>query len=51
MVAIKADYRPDPARVSEYREVTTEFINLYKETKAIHKRLNRRRLGAHSAGT
>jgi xylulokinase len=49
MVDIKATYEPDPATTKFYAERLEEFINLYKETKGIHKRLNSRRLGAHSS--
>jgi len=48
MVEVKATYLPDPAAVPLYADLQTEFVNLYKETKGIHKRLNSRRLGAHS---
>jgi xylulokinase len=49
MVRIKATYQPDPDSAKLYAELVTEFVNLYKETKGIHKRLNGRRLGAHAA--
>jgi xylulokinase len=45
MVQIKATYQPEPKAVALYGELQTEFVNLYKETKGIHKRLNGRRLG------
>jgi xylulokinase len=43
-VRIKATYDPDPATAAVYAELLKEFVNLYKETKGIHKRLNGRRL-------
>ena len=43
-VQIKATYEPDPAAAKVYAELLEEFMNLYKETKGIHKRLNGRRL-------
>ncbi len=43
-VAIKASYEPDRDAGARYAPVLEEFINLYKETKGIHKRLNGRRL-------
>jgi xylulokinase len=48
-VAIKAVYSPDEKANAVYSELLKEFVNLYKETKGIHKRLNGRRLGSHSA--
>lgn len=45
MVSVRADYRPDPANRALYDQLATEFVNLYKQTKGIHRRLNRRRLG------
>jgi xylulokinase len=39
-VQVKAEYTPDPAAAAVYQERLKEFINLYKDTKAIHKRLN-----------
>jgi xylulokinase len=48
MVHLKATYEPDPAPAKLYAAMVEEFINLYKETKGIHKRLNGRRLGAHA---
>ena len=44
MVAVKAEYRPDPASAAVYEPLAEEFVNLYKRTKAIHKRLNGGRL-------
>jgi xylulokinase len=43
-VGIKATYEPDPSSAAVYAELLKEFVNLYKETKGIHKRLNGRRL-------
>ncbi|HEY1443441.1 MAG TPA: FGGY-family carbohydrate kinase [Acidimicrobiales bacterium] len=43
-VRIKATYEPDPTTAAVYAELLKEFVNLYKETKGIHKRLNGRRL-------
>jgi xylulokinase len=43
-VGIKATYEPDPSAAAVYADVLKEFVNLYKETKGIHKRLNGRRL-------
>ena len=43
-VSIKATYEPDPPTAAVYAELLKEFVNLYKETKGIHKRLNGRRL-------
>ena len=48
-VSIKATYTPDRAATERYAPILAEFINLYKETKGIHKRLNEARLsGQHS---
>ena len=43
-VAVKAIYEPDAAATAVYEERLKEFVNLYEKTKAIHKRLNGRRL-------
>jgi xylulokinase len=48
-VEVKATYTPDPDASARYAPVLEEFINLYKETKGIHKRLNGRKLAAHPA--
>ncbi len=48
MVEIRAQYEPDPATSNMYRETAAELVNLYKQTKGIHRRLNRRRLGGGS---
>ncbi|HTU36692.1 MAG TPA: FGGY-family carbohydrate kinase [Acidimicrobiales bacterium] len=49
MVTIKATYEPDPSAAAVYEDLLKEFVNLYEKTKAIHKRLNGRRLH-HGAG-
>jgi xylulokinase len=46
-VEVKATYTPDPANRALYAGLLEEFINLYKDTKGIHKRLNGRRLSGH----
>jgi xylulokinase len=46
MVTVRAEYHPDPVAAAEYDGIAEEFVNLYKRTKAIHRRLNRRRLSA-----
>jgi xylulokinase len=43
-VQVKATYEPDPASAAVYADLIKEFVNLYEKTKAIHKRLNGRRL-------
>jgi xylulokinase len=43
-VEVKATYTPDPASAELYAARLKEFVNLYEKTKAIHKRLNGRRL-------
>jgi xylulokinase len=43
-VTVKAIYEPDPVAGEIYAARLKEFINLYEKTKAIHKRLNGRRL-------
>ena len=40
MVEVKATYTPNPELVPMYAALQEEFVNLYKETKGIHKRLN-----------
>ncbi len=45
-VQVKATYRPDPKAAEVYADLLKEFVNFYKETKGIHKRLNGRRLQA-----
>ena len=41
MVAIRATYTPDSPTTAVYDELYREFVALYKQTKGIHKRLNR----------
>jgi xylulokinase len=43
-VQVKATFEPDPAAAAVYADLLKEFVNLYEKTKAIHKRLNGRRL-------
>jgi xylulokinase len=43
-VTVKATYDPDPVAGELYAALLKEFVNLYEKTKAIHKRLNGRRL-------
>jgi xylulokinase len=43
-VQVKATYEPDLGANAVYGELLNEFVNLYKKTKGIHKRLNGRRL-------
>ena len=50
-VEVKATYEPDPAAAAVYAELLKEFVNLYKDTKGIHKRLNGRRLHGGGATT
>jgi xylulokinase len=47
-VQVKATYIPDKVAGALYADLLKEFINLYKDTKGIHKRLNGRRLGSHA---
>jgi xylulokinase len=47
-VTVKATYEPDPTAGEVYAALLKEFVNLYEKTKAIHKRLNGRRLHADS---
>ena len=44
MVPVRATYRPDRSTAPVYDEMAAEFVRLYKRTKGIHRRLNRRRL-------
>jgi len=46
-VRVKATYSPEPEASDMYATLLKEFINLYKETKGIHKRLNGGRLSGH----
>jgi xylulokinase len=50
-VEIKAVYEPDPDAALVYEGLLKEFVNFYKETKGIYKRLNGRRLRGDGAGT
>ncbi len=43
LVQFQAEYRPNPANRKLYDEMFLEFTNLYKQNKAIYKRLNRAR--------
>jgi len=40
-VAVRAEYRPDPDAAGVYDSLAAEFVALYKQTKGIHRRLNR----------
>jgi xylulokinase len=42
-VDVRRTFEPDPATSSTYDELYAEFVNFYKQTKAIHRRLNGRR--------
>jgi xylulokinase len=50
-VDIKAVYEPDREAAAVYEALLKEFVNFYKETKGIHKRLNGRRLQGRGTGT
>ena len=41
MVEMGRTFEPDPAAAAVYDELDNEFVNLYKQTKDIHRRLNR----------
>jgi sugar (pentulose or hexulose) kinase len=41
MVDVRATFEPDPSVAHVYDTVYPEFVNFYKSTKQIHKRLNR----------
>jgi xylulokinase len=41
MVAVRRTFTPDPATAPVYDHLYKEFVTLYKQTKGIHKRLNR----------
>jgi xylulokinase len=41
LVEVGRTFEPDPAAASVYGELYDEFVNLYKQTKDIHRRLNR----------
>jgi xylulokinase len=47
-VEVRATYGPQPEAAATYGPLLEEFVNLYKETKGIHKRLNGRRLDGHA---
>jgi xylulokinase len=49
-VTVKATYEPDPAAGEVYAALLKEFVHLYEKTKAIHKRLNGRRLQQLTSG-
>ncbi|MGA2519423.1 MAG: FGGY-family carbohydrate kinase [Acidimicrobiales bacterium] len=40
-VATAGTFEPDPSTAAVYDELFREFVNLYKQTKQIHRRLNR----------
>ena len=40
MVQVRGTFEPDPAAASVYEALYGEFVNLYKQTKQIHRRLN-----------
>jgi hypothetical protein len=40
MVEVSALYEPDAANARAYGELYAEMVNLYRKTKAIHRRLN-----------
>jgi hypothetical protein len=41
MVEVRRTFVPDPSTAGEYDILFNEFVNLYKQTKGIFKRLNR----------
>ena len=41
MVQVGRTFDPDPVAAKVYGELYREFVNLYKQTKQIHRRLNR----------
>jgi sugar (pentulose or hexulose) kinase len=41
MVEMGRTFEPDTAAGKVYEELYGEFVNLYKQTKQIHRRLNR----------
>jgi xylulokinase len=41
MVEVRATFEPDRSQAKVYDTVYPEFVNLYKQTKQIHRRLNR----------
>jgi len=40
MVEVRRTFRPDRSRASEYDLLFEQFVDLYKQTKGIHRRLN-----------
>ncbi|MHB1583521.1 MAG: xylulokinase [Acidimicrobiales bacterium] len=44
MVEVKTEYRPDPSNRAVYETMADELVNLYRQTKGIHRTLNRHRL-------
>ena len=40
MVEVRRTFVPDPSTANEYDILFNEFVNLYKQTKQIHRRLN-----------
>ncbi|HUY64961.1 MAG TPA: FGGY-family carbohydrate kinase [Acidimicrobiales bacterium] len=51
MVDVRRTFEPDPALRPVYDELYGEFVNLYKRTKGIHKRLNATRSATRGANT
>ncbi|MDA8357952.1 MAG: FGGY-family carbohydrate kinase [Actinomycetota bacterium] len=49
-VAVRAEYHPDPDAAPVYEALAGEFVALYKQTKGIHRRLNRTVRTARSTG-
>src|SRR5580704_4653153 len=41
MVEVRRTFSPRPSTAAEYETLFNEFVNLYKQTKGIYKRLNR----------
>jgi hypothetical protein len=41
MVEVRRNFVPDRSASTEYDLLFEEFVTLYKQTKGIHKRLNR----------
>ena len=41
MVEVGATFEPDASQAKVYDTLYPEFVNLYKSTKQIHRRLNR----------
>ena len=40
MVEVGRTFEPDPSAAAVYESLYGEFVNLYKQTKQIHRRLN-----------